>query len=107
MKEISKKQLLNQKFDIIFSNNFIEHVIDPLNNIKYLLNCLEKNGCLIFISPCFEYCYEFTHFHTFFFIGRSIDELCKKLAIKMVYSTKITFKDGQFTSVKIFKKCDI
>ena len=51
-----------------------------------------------------EYCFEFTHFHTFFFIGRSIDNLCKKLNIKMVYSTKIIFKKDEFTSVKIFKK---
>jgi SAM-dependent methyltransferase len=104
---IDEKQLLNDKFDIIYSNNFIEHLIDPINDIKYLLNCLQKNGCLIFITSCFEYCYEFTHFHTFFFIGRSIDKLCKKLNIKMVYSTKIIFKDGVFTTVKIFKKCDL
>lgn len=101
---LSEEQLLNNKFDIIYSNNFIEHLIDPLNDIKYLLNLLEKNGCLIFITSCFEYCYEFTHFHTFFFIGRSIDKLCEKLEMKMVYSTKIIFKDNQFTTVKIFKK---
>jgi len=100
---LSEEQLLNNKFDIIYSNNFIEHLIDPLNDIKYLLELLEKNGCLIFITSCFEYCYEFTHFHTFFFIGRSIDKLCEKLKIKMVYSTKITFKNGLFTTVKIFK----
>jgi hypothetical protein len=39
---IDEKQLLNKKFDIIYSNNFIEHVIDPLNDIKYLLDLLEK-----------------------------------------------------------------
>jgi 2-polyprenyl-3-methyl-5-hydroxy-6-metoxy-1,4-benzoquinol methylase len=104
---LSEEQLLNNKFDIIYSNNFIEHLIDPINNIKYLLDLLEKDGCLIFITPCFEYCYESTHFHTFFFIGRSIDKLCEKLNIKMVYSTKIIFKDGEFTTVKIFKKCDL
>lgn len=101
---LSEEQLLNNKFDIIYSNNFIEHLINPINDIKYLLNLLDKNGCLIFITSCFDYCYEFTHFHTFFFIGRSIDKLCEKLDIKMVYSRKITFKDGEFTTVKIFKK---
>lgn len=101
---LSEEQLLNNKFDIIYSNNFIEHLINPINDIKYLLSLLDKNGCLIFITSCFDYCYEFTHFHTFFFIGRSIDKLCEKLDIKMVYSRKITFKDGQFTIVKIFKK---
>ena len=101
---LSKEQLLNNKFDIIYSHNFIEHLINPINDIKYLLNLLDKNGCLIFITSCFEYCYEFTHFHTFFFIGRSIDNLCEKLDIKMVYSRKIIFKDGEFTTVKIFKK---
>ena len=101
---LTEEEVLNNKFDIIYSNNFIEHLIEPFNNIKYLLNLLEKNGCLIFISSCFEYCYEFTHFHTFFFIGRSIDKLCEKLNMKLVYSTKINFHDGVFTIVKIFKK---
>lgn len=101
---LSEEELLSKKFDIIYSNNFIEHLIDPLNDIKYLLNLLEKNGCLIFITSCFEYCYEFSHFHTFFFVGRSIDKLCEKLLIKMVYSTKIIFKNGEFSIVKIFKK---
>ena len=101
---LSEEELLNHKFDIIYSNNFIEHLIDTLNDIKYLLNLLEKNGCLIFITSCFEYCYEYTHFHTFFFVARSIDKLCEKLDIKLVYSTKIIFKDGEFTTLKIFKK---
>lgn len=101
---LSEEELLNNKFDIIYSNNYIEHLIDPLSNIKYLLNLLENDGYLIFITSCFEYCYEFTHFHTFFFIGRSINKLCEKLGIKMIYSKKIIFKNKEFTTVKIFKK---
>lgn len=91
-------------FDIVYSNNYIEHLIDPFNDLNKLLNLLKPDGKLVMISSCWEYCCEYTHYHTFFFIGRSVDYLCKKLNIKETFSEKIFFNDGEFTTVKIFEK---
>jgi len=93
----------NLKFDIVYSNNFIEHVINPFDDLNKLINLLNSNGKLVLISPCWEYCISFTHYHTFFFVGRSIENLCNKLKIKEIYSKKINF-ENDFTIVKIFEK---
>ena len=93
-----------EKYDLVYSNNFIEHVINPFEDLQKLLDLLNINGKLVLISSCWEYCIEYTHYHTFFFLGRSVEYLCKKLNIKAVYSNKIHFDDGEFTIVKIFEK---
>lgn len=98
------KDLKGLKFDIIYSSNYIEHLINPIEELNNLLNYLNDDGKLIFISPCFEYCYTQTHYHTFFFVEDSINYLCKKLNIKITFSKKIIFDDNEFTTVKIFEK---
>lgn len=97
----------NKKFDYIYSNNFIEHVIDPIQDIKYMLEHLNNNGKLILLSPCwsFAYCYEWTHYHTYFFSEKSLDILCEKLNIKQIASYKQENMIGNATIyIKLFVK---
>lgn len=99
--------ITNEKFDIIFANNFIEHVIDPFNDISVILEHLNQNGKLILLSPCwsFAYCYEWTHYHTFFFSEKSLDILCKKLNIIQEKTLKVPKMIGNATIfIKIFSK---
>lgn len=73
------------KFDVIFSNNYIEHLINPINDIKNMLNHLNDNGYLIFTSDCIdEYKIEFTHFHTFYYLGKSLTVLADKLNLNIL-----------------------
>jgi hypothetical protein len=95
---------INQKFDVIYSSNFIEHVINPISDLNEVLDHLASDGKLVMMSAAWEYCCEKTHYHTFFFINRSVKYLCDKLNIIEIYSKKIIFPDGQFTTCKIFKK---
>tara|TARA_Y100000389_G_scaffold199441_1_gene237833 strand:+ start:2033 stop:2797 length:765 start_codon:yes stop_codon:yes gene_type:complete len=97
----------NKKFDIIYSNNFIEHIIDPIENLTHILEHLNSDGKLILLSPCwsFAYCYEWTHYHTFFFSEKSLDILCKKLNIEQIASHKVNNMIGKATIyIKIFVK---
>lgn len=93
-----------KNIDIIYSNNYIEHVIEPFEDLQILIDLLNNNGKLVLISPCWEYCIEFTHYHTFFFLGKSIQYLCEKLKIREVFSEKIFFEDGDSTIIKVFEK---
>jgi hypothetical protein len=80
----------NMKFDVIYSNNFIEHLINPLEDIKKILNHLNDNGYLIFISDCIdEYMVEFTHFHTYYYTGNSFNILCDKLNLEIIESKTV------------------
>ena len=80
----------NMKFDVIYSNNFIEHVINPIEDIKKILNNLNSNGYLIFISDCIdEYMVEYTHFHTYYYTGNSFNILCDKLNLDIIDSKTV------------------
>jgi SAM-dependent methyltransferase len=80
----------NMKFDVIYSNNFIEHLVNPLEDIKKILNNLNSNGYLIFISDCIdEYMVEFTHFHTYYYTGNSFNVLCDKLNLDIIESKTV------------------
>jgi len=80
----------NMKFDVIYCNNFIEHLIHPLEDIKKILNHLNDNGYLIFISDCIdEYMVEFTHFHTYYYTGNSFIILCDKLNLEIIESKTV------------------
>jgi hypothetical protein len=94
----------NIKYDVVYSSNYIEHVINPTEDLNKLIKLLKNNGKLVLISSCWEYCYSCTHYHTFFFIGKSVKYLCDNLKIKEIYNKQIYFKDNQFTTVKIFEK---
>ncbi len=80
----------NMKFDIIYSNNFIEHLINPIQDIKKMLKHLNINGYIIFISDCIdEYKNEHTHFHTYYYLGKSLKILCDNLGLKIIENKTI------------------
>ena len=88
------------KFDVIYSNNFIEHLINPIEDIEFMLKYLNDGGYLIFFSDCIdEYKIEFTHYHTFYYIGKSFKLLCDKLNLEILESREI----GPI-KIKILKK---
>lgn len=90
----------NLYFDVIYSNNFIEHLINPINDIKEILNHLKIGGYLIFMSDCIdEYKNENTHFHTFYYTGKSFKILCDKLGLEIIESKNV----GSY-KIKILKK---
>ena len=91
----------NTKFDVVYSNNFIEHLIHPYEDLQKLIDLLDINGKLVLMSPDWEYHIPFTHYHTYFFTGRSTQCLCKKLNIKLIYDRQI-----YGIIVKIFEKID-
>ena len=43
----SENNIDNMKFDIIYSTNFIEHLINPIQDIKEMLKHLNMNGYII------------------------------------------------------------
>jgi SAM-dependent methyltransferase len=93
----------NTKFDILINNNYIEHIINPLDEIYKIKSLVKTGGYIIFVTSCFEYVYENTHYHTFFFSDKSLDIICKKFNLSLILSKKITFDDGVFTIAKVFR----
>lgn len=88
----NKVQLSEMKFDGIFSNNVLEHFRYPIEDFSFMRTLLKPNGLMAHATPCYEYLYEFTRFHLYFFLGRSREVLAEKSNLKVV-----DFKvDGEF-----------
>ena len=66
----------------IFSNNLIEHFRDPVKSFKYMKTILQPGSYMVHSTPCYNYSFDFTRFHLFFFTNDSIQFLCKQAGIK-------------------------
>lgn len=68
----------NMKFDGIMSHNLLEHLQNPVNTLIQMKSLLKNHACkMVHSTPCYRYEYEWTKFHLFFFVGKSLDIICK------------------------------
>jgi hypothetical protein len=75
------KVLSTMEFDGIFSNNVLEHLRHPVSNLRFISTLLKPNALMAHATPCFEYLYEYTRFHLFFYTGRSKTVLSNKVGL--------------------------
>lgn len=80
----TKQRLSEISFDGIFSNNVLEHLRNPVQELHHMSTLLNKNGTMAHATPCYEYLYEYTRFHLFFFAGKSKDLLLEKAGLQLV-----------------------
>ncbi len=73
------EHLRELQFDGIYSNNVLEHLRHPVDELRFLRGLLAPQGRMAHATACFEYLYEYTRFHLYFFTGRS-RELVANLA---------------------------
>lgn len=90
-----REQLLAMRFDGIFSNNVLEHLRHPVQELAMMRDLLKSGGRMSHATPCFEYLYEFTRFHLFFFLGRSRSILADKAGLRV--DGFVT--DGEFMNI--------
>lgn len=77
----SKEALIKMRFDGIYSNNVLEHLRYPVEELSFMRNILKDGGRISHATPCFEYLYEYTRFHLFFYLGRSRKLLADKACL--------------------------
>lgn len=98
----SADELKKQKFDGIFSNDLIEHLRYPIDELKFMVSLLNEDGKMSHATGCYDYRYEYTRFHYFFFVGKSLEQLAKQIAMNVTVtgentSTNVFFKNGVFS----------
>jgi hypothetical protein len=79
----SEAQMQHNQFDGIFSNNVLEHFRQPANDLHRMLAWLKPGAQMAHATPCFEYLFEYTRFHLFFFPGRSREVLARRAGLKI------------------------
>lgn len=78
-----REVLSSMRFDGIFSNNVLEHLRDPIQDLRFLASLLQPGGRMSHATPCYEYLYEYTRFHLFFYLGRSRQVLANRAHLKI------------------------
>jgi hypothetical protein len=86
-------------FDGLFSNNVIEHLIDPVEEFRYFHSILKPGGRMAHSSPCYAYMYAYTRFHTVFLIGRSVQVLAERTGFRVADR----IQDGEYINY-VFEK---
>lgn len=80
-----KKDLLSMRFDGIYSNDVLEHFITPVDDMKFMKNLLKnKESKMSHCTSCYEYKYEYTRFHTHFFVGNAVNVMAKKAGLEII-----------------------
>lgn len=78
-----REDLAEMRFDGIFSNNVLEHLRHPVQELQFLARLLQPGARMSHATPCYEYLYEYTRFHLFFYIGRSRQFLADKAGLRI------------------------
>ena len=79
----SRDILSTMRFDGIISNNVLEHLRNPLEDLLFMKKILrDSESIMVHSTPCYEYLYEFTRFHVVFFTGNSIHVLAKAAGLE-------------------------
>jgi len=77
--------LSKMRFHGIFSNDVLEHLIDPVAELRFMKTLLAKPDALMaHTTGCFDYKYEYTRFHMFFFTGNSLNVVCEKAGLNLI-----------------------
>jgi SAM-dependent methyltransferase len=80
---VTRRGEISARFDGIFSNNVIEHFRDPVAQFRDFHGILKENGMMAHSSPCYEYQYASSRFHTLFLLGRSAHVLAERTEFKV------------------------
>lgn len=79
----SRSALTEMKFDGLFSNNVLEHLRYPIDELMFMRLLLKAGAKMAHATPCFEYRFEYTRFHLFFFLGRSRAFLAENIGVSI------------------------
>jgi SAM-dependent methyltransferase len=85
---VNTRDQISAKFDAIFSNNVIEHFRNPVDQFKDFSTILKPGGKMAHSSPCYDYNYAYTRFHTLFLTGRSPHILAERTGFKITNITR-------------------
>jgi 2-polyprenyl-3-methyl-5-hydroxy-6-metoxy-1,4-benzoquinol methylase len=87
------------QFDGILSHNVLEHLFDPAATTRRLGELLSPGGRIVHATPCFDYRFDFSHYHVFFFTGKSPEILADRSGLQITDWVR----DGEFIACTMQK----
>jgi SAM-dependent methyltransferase len=89
----SESKIPNNNFDVILSSHVLEHIKEPLENLKLLRDKLKKQGVLILVLPIEDYRKEdyapdLRNYHLYSWNFRSINNLLHEAGFEVINNKK-------------------
>lgn len=79
-----RNRLSGMAFDGLFSQDVVEHLRHPAEEMRFMSSLVKEGGRMVHVTGCWEYMYEYTRFHLFFFLGRSREVLARESGLRLV-----------------------
>lgn len=99
------KELSEIKFDALMTHNFIEHIQNPIQVFTEWNQMLQIGNKMVHSSPCFKWKFDFSNFHLYFFLGKSLDILAKRTGFRVLeYEDYKPDIDSEYTRIVTFEK---
>lgn len=81
----SAEELKKIRFDGIYSNDVLEHFLDPVRDLGFMKSLLKDSTCkMVHATACYTYKYAHTRFHTHFFTGNSVAIMARRAGLEVV-----------------------
>jgi SAM-dependent methyltransferase len=96
---VGNREEISARFDGIFSNNVIEHLLSPAEQFLDFHRILKPGGRMVHASPCYQWSYAFTRFHVFFPLGRAPEALAARTGFSISRSV-----DGDPFRAMVFER---
>jgi hypothetical protein len=81
---VGTRGTISPVFGALFSNNVIEHMVDPVADFRFFHSVLRPGARMAHASPCHEWSYSYTRFHVFFPMGDSPRMLAERTGFRVV-----------------------
>lgn len=92
-------------FDGLLTHNFLEHPQDPRAFFAECASLLKPGALMAHSTPCYEYLFEASPFHLFFFVGTSVQALADGAGFAVVGDVSQDRNDtGAYYRAMIFER---
>lgn len=92
-------------FNGLFTHNFIEHIQHPVMQFIEWNSLLKIGDKMVHSTACFEWKFDFSNFHIFFLLGKSLEILASRTGFKIIKSVDYEPDiDLKFTRLVVFEK---
>lgn len=81
---VGARGAISPVFGALFSNNVIEHMVDPLADFRFFHSVLRPGARMAHASPCHDWLYAHTRFHVFFPMGDSPRVLAERTGFRVL-----------------------
>jgi hypothetical protein len=85
----NRNSVMSKQYDGLMTHNFIEHVQDPLAFFNECSSMIKSGGKMAHSSACFDYVFEVSPFHLFFYCGNSVAKLAEQTGFRLLQEHRV------------------